>query len=74
VTVEIETILVNEELAALVEAAEAGGQLRRIEFAELLEPMELDRSRSKVYPSPTGGRSSSSLSLRRRTLPRRRRL
>jgi len=28
-TVEIETILVNEELAALLEAAEASGQLRQ---------------------------------------------
>ncbi len=41
-TVEIETILVNEELATLLEAAETSGQLRRVELAELLEPMELD--------------------------------
>jgi RNA polymerase primary sigma factor len=41
-TVEIETILVNEELAALLEAAEANGQLRQAELMELLEPLELD--------------------------------
>src|SRR5581483_7757702 len=42
VTVEIESILVNEELAALLEAAEANGQVRQVELNELLEPMELD--------------------------------
>ncbi len=43
VTVEIvETILVNEELAALLEAAETSGQLRQVELAELLEPLELE--------------------------------
>jgi RNA polymerase primary sigma factor len=41
-TVEIETILINEELAVLLDAAEASGQLRRIELSDLLEPMELD--------------------------------
>ena len=41
-TVEIETILVNEELATLLEAAEASGQLRQQELVELLEPLELD--------------------------------
>jgi RNA polymerase primary sigma factor len=41
-TVEIETILVNEELAALLEAADASGQLRQLELVELLEPLELD--------------------------------
>src|SRR5581483_3553583 len=41
-TVEIESILVNEELAALLEAAETNGQLRQQELTELLEPMELD--------------------------------
>ncbi len=41
-TVEIETILVNEELAALLEAAEASGQLRQVELVELLDPLELD--------------------------------
>jgi RNA polymerase primary sigma factor len=41
-TVEIESILGNEELAALLEAAEATGQLRQIELTELLEPLELE--------------------------------
>src|SRR6266511_1237351 len=40
--VESETILVNEELAALLEAAEASGQLRQVELVELLDPLELD--------------------------------
>jgi RNA polymerase primary sigma factor len=41
-TVEIETILVNEELAVLLEAAEASGQLRQVDLVELLDPLELD--------------------------------
>ena len=41
-TVEIEAILVNEELAALLEAAEVSGQLRQVELVELLDPLELD--------------------------------
>src|SRR2546426_10108763 len=41
-TVEIWTILVNEELAALLEAADASGQLRQLELVELLEPLALD--------------------------------
>jgi RNA polymerase primary sigma factor len=41
-TVEIDTILVNEELAALLEAAEASGQLRQVELIELIEPLELE--------------------------------
>jgi len=41
-TVEIEAILVNEELAALLEGAGASGQLRRVELVELLDPLELD--------------------------------
>jgi RNA polymerase primary sigma factor len=41
-TVEIDTILVNEELAALLEAAEASGQLRQLELVELLDPLELE--------------------------------
>jgi RNA polymerase primary sigma factor len=41
-TVEIESILGNEELAALLDAAEASGQLRQIELNELLEPLELE--------------------------------
>src|SRR6266536_6272797 len=41
-TVEIESILRNEELAALIEAAEASGQLRHAELQEILEPLELD--------------------------------
>jgi RNA polymerase primary sigma factor len=41
-TVEIESILINEELAALLEAAEANGQLRQQDLVELLEPLELD--------------------------------
>jgi len=41
-TVEIESILINEELAALLEAAEAIGQLRQQDLVELLEPLELD--------------------------------
>src|SRR6266536_5777462 len=40
--VESETILVNEELVALLEAAEASGQLRQVELVELLDPLELD--------------------------------
>ena len=41
-TVEIESILVNEELAVLFEAAEASGQLRQVDLVELLDPLELD--------------------------------
>jgi RNA polymerase primary sigma factor len=41
-TVEIETILVNEELAALLEGADASGQLRQVELVEILDPLELD--------------------------------
>jgi RNA polymerase primary sigma factor len=41
-TVEIETILASEELATLLEAAEASGQLRQAELVEVLEPLELD--------------------------------
>jgi RNA polymerase primary sigma factor len=41
-TVEIEAILVNEELAVLLEAAEASGQLRQVELVELIEPLELE--------------------------------
>jgi hypothetical protein len=41
-TVEIETILVNEELAVLLESAEASGQLRQVDLVELLDPLELD--------------------------------
>ena len=38
----IESILGNEELAALLDAAEAAGQLRQVELQELLEPLELE--------------------------------
>jgi RNA polymerase primary sigma factor len=41
-TVEIESILATEELAALLEAGEANGQLRQVELLEILEPLELD--------------------------------
>jgi RNA polymerase primary sigma factor len=41
-TVEIESILAGEELAALLEAAESSGQLRQGELLEALEPLELD--------------------------------
>jgi RNA polymerase primary sigma factor len=41
-TVEIDTILINEELAAQLEAAEASGQLRQVELVELIEPLELE--------------------------------
>ena len=41
-TVEIESILINEELAALLEAAEPNGQLRQQDLVELLDPLELD--------------------------------
>jgi len=41
-TVEIESILASEELVALLEAAEANGQLRQAELVETLEPLELD--------------------------------
>jgi RNA polymerase primary sigma factor len=41
-TVEIESILATEELAALLEAAESTGQLRQTELSELLEALELD--------------------------------
>ena len=41
-TVEIELILRSEELAALLEAAEASGQLRQAELQEVVEPLELD--------------------------------
>ena len=41
-TVEIETILDSEEVAALLETAEAAGQLRQAELEEVLEPLDLD--------------------------------
>jgi RNA polymerase primary sigma factor len=41
-TVEIDSILGNEELATLLEAAEASGQVRTAELQEILEPLELD--------------------------------
>ncbi|MEN3341121.1 MAG: polymerase primary sigma factor [Actinomycetota bacterium] len=41
-TVEIESILRNEDLAGLLEAAEVTGQLRHAELQEILEPLELD--------------------------------
>jgi RNA polymerase primary sigma factor len=41
-TVEIESILGNEELAALLEAGEANGQVRQAELQEIIEPLELD--------------------------------
>ena len=41
-TVEIESILSNEELAALLETGEANGQVRQAELQEILEPLELD--------------------------------
>src|SRR3954466_2937066 len=41
-TVEIESILKNEDRHALLEAAEASGQLRQSELQEILEPLELD--------------------------------
>ena len=42
VTVEIESILGNEELATLLETAETAGQVRAAELQEILEPLELD--------------------------------
>ncbi|HKI91154.1 MAG TPA: sigma-70 family RNA polymerase sigma factor, partial [Gaiellaceae bacterium] len=42
-SVEIESILSSEELAALLEAAESSGQLRHAELAEVLEPLELNQ-------------------------------
>ena len=41
-SVEIESILSSEELAALLESAESSGQLRHAELAEVVEPLELD--------------------------------
>jgi RNA polymerase primary sigma factor len=41
-SVEIESILGNEELAALLDAAETSGQLRQVELNELIEPLELE--------------------------------
>ncbi len=41
-TVEIESILLSEELAAVLEAAEGSGQLRQVELVEVLEPLDLD--------------------------------
>ena len=41
-SVEIEAILGNEELAALLETAEASSQLRYAELQEALEPLDLD--------------------------------
>jgi RNA polymerase primary sigma factor len=41
-TVEIESILSNEELATLLEAGETSGQVRHAELQEILEPLELD--------------------------------
>jgi RNA polymerase primary sigma factor len=41
-TVEIETILRNEELHALLEQSESTGTIRRVELSDVLEPLELD--------------------------------
>jgi RNA polymerase primary sigma factor len=41
-TVEIESILASEELAAVLETAESSGQLRQTELVDVLEPLELD--------------------------------
>jgi RNA polymerase primary sigma factor len=41
-TVEIESILGNEELTTLLDAAEAAGQLRHADLLEILDPLELD--------------------------------
>jgi RNA polymerase primary sigma factor len=41
-TVEMESILASEELAALLEASESSGQLKQVELVEVLEPLELD--------------------------------
>jgi RNA polymerase primary sigma factor len=41
-TVEIESILLSEELATLLEASESSGQLKQVELVEVLEPLELD--------------------------------
>jgi RNA polymerase primary sigma factor len=41
-TVEIDSILGMEEVAALLENAEAAGQIRHAELQEVLEPLELD--------------------------------
>src|SRR5581483_11327347 len=41
-TVEIESILASEELTSLLETSESSGQLRQVELAEVLEPLELD--------------------------------
>jgi RNA polymerase primary sigma factor len=41
-SVEIESILGNEELTALLDAAEVSGQLRQVELQELLEPLEVE--------------------------------
>jgi RNA polymerase primary sigma factor len=41
-TVEIESILGSEELAGVLETAEAAGQLRHAELLEILDPLELD--------------------------------
>jgi RNA polymerase primary sigma factor len=41
-SVEIESILGNEELVLLLDAAEVAGQLRQLELTELLEPLELE--------------------------------
>jgi RNA polymerase primary sigma factor len=41
-TVEIESILRTEELAALLDAGESSGQVRQSELQEILEPLELD--------------------------------
>jgi RNA polymerase primary sigma factor len=41
-TVEIDSILGSEELAGLLETAEAAGQLRHADLLEILDPLELD--------------------------------
>ncbi len=41
-TVQIESILANEDLVSLLDGAEAAGQLRQAELVELLEPLDLD--------------------------------
>ena len=65
-TVEIESILGGEELAALLEAAEGSGQLRQAELTEVLEPLELDPLELEAVYSELDRQRASSWSRSRR--------
>jgi RNA polymerase primary sigma factor len=70
VTVEIiDSILANEELTTLLEAAEAAGQLRSTELLEILEPLELDALETEAVYTELDRRGIELLEEREREAP-----